>query len=622
VSAFEALAAEPRWVAWRNEQRKDKKTKIPYAPAGGMAKADDPSTWGPRMAAEQRQKRISNGLGGGIGIELGDLGGDTYICGIDLDSCLDCDKLAPWAAAILKAAPSYAEISPSGTGIKLFFYMANEDVRPFLNLIGVDHDKWGCRRDAPGADGRDHGPAIEIYCSHRYFAVTERPWPGMPSTLQSLDSVRLEQLARLLPPRAVARPGGNGDNSRSALAMRKGLALRRTGKNYDQMVAALKADPETADWCREKGDAAGGREFKRIWEKAGDVIAKDKATSHSFVLQKIEWVWPGWLAAGKLHLIAGAKGAGKSTIVFDLAARLTSGSQWPDGKPAPQADVIIWSGEDDIEDTILPRFVAAGGNLDKIIPIKYTIDGGSRRPFDPSTDIPALVGAAEDLPDLRLVFIDPVVLVLPDKSDSHKNTETRRGLQPLVEFAEHRHVALIGATHFTKGTGGRDPIERVTGSLAFGALPRIVWGASADGDGFQRRLVRIASNISPSGGGFEYTLFQAPLVERDFFAQRVAWGAKLNGSPRELLNAEKQSAEAKAARFLREFLDVGPKLQREIKVAADAHGHAWATVRRAKEKLGIKPVKDEVKDGAWSWELPREDEHLAPRRDPNEHLQS
>jgi len=63
--------------------------------------------------------------------------------------------------------------------------------------------------------------------------------------------------------------------------------------------------------------------------------------------------------------------------------------------------------------------------------------------------------------------------------------------------------------------------------------------------------VRIASNIGPTGGGFEYTLFQELLVGCDFSAQRVAWGAKLNGSPRDLLNAQKQTAEAKAAGSLR-----------------------------------------------------------------------
>lgn len=320
-----------------------------------------------------------------------------------------------------------------------------------------------------------------------------------------------------------------------------------------------------------------------------------------FELQKIEWLWPGWLARKKLHLFAGAKAAGKSTIAFDLMARMSIGGQWPDGSPAPLGDVLIWSGEDGIEDTILPRFVAAGGDLARVYPIKTVVTAGGSRPFDPSTDIAALIDFAMQLPDPLLVVIDPVVLVLPSGSDSHKNSETRRGLQPLVEFAERRGVALIGITHFTKGTGDRDPIERITGSLAFGAIPRCVWAAAADEDGFQRRLVRIGSNIGPTGGGIEYTLHQQPLPNHDFSAQRIAWGVQLRGTPSELLNQKKQSAQAAAAGFLREFLQSDSSSQKEIKEAAEAHGHSWGTVRLAQKQLGIKPRKIGKE---WCWELP------------------
>ena len=135
-----------------------------------------------------------------------------------------------------------------------------EDVRPFLDRIGVLPDGWGCRRGIPGQDSRNHGPAIEVYLSHRYFAVTTSRWPGAPEALRLIDAETLDALAELIPakPRAAA-PGG--DTSRSALAFRKALALRRSGKTYDEMVEALRADPETADWAREKGEPNGQREL-------------------------------------------------------------------------------------------------------------------------------------------------------------------------------------------------------------------------------------------------------------------------------------------------------------------------------------------------------------------------
>jgi hypothetical protein len=196
---FAELAAEPRWVAWRNEGRgdKEKPTKIPYSPFpnGGKAKADDPLTWGTRSEAEQRLGKLPHSLGGGIGINLGDVGGDTHLAGIDLDSCLD-ETLtcAEWAEAIMAAVPSYGEVSPSGTGLKLFFYVASEDVRPFLDQIGCLREQSGCRRDAPGKDGRDHGPAVEVYLSGRYFAVTGQRWESSPDRIELLIGKRLSAL--------------------------------------------------------------------------------------------------------------------------------------------------------------------------------------------------------------------------------------------------------------------------------------------------------------------------------------------------------------------------------------------------------------------------------------------
>jgi predicted P-loop ATPase len=284
VTALDTFAAEPRWVAWCNERRgkSGKPTKVPYSPGGQKAKADNPATWGTRSAAEARRDKIVNGQGGGIGIELGDLGADQHLGGLDLDTCLgDGGTVAPWAAAILSEVDSYAEVSPSRTGLKVFFYVASEDVRPFLDNIGVDADKWGCRRDAPGADARNHGPAVELYLAGRYFAVTENRWPSSPDELRLLDRDALDRLAPLIPPpKSVGGSGTkrSGDGSRSAIALRKGAAYRRTEGDkatYEGMCEALRTDPETSAWYREKGVAAGGRELKRIWGKAGNAGGPD-----------------------------------------------------------------------------------------------------------------------------------------------------------------------------------------------------------------------------------------------------------------------------------------------------------------------------------------------------------
>jgi hypothetical protein len=267
---LDTLAHEARWVAWHNELRGGKFTKVPYASNGRKAKSDDPVTWATRAKAEATAAKLINGEGGGIGIQLGDLGGDTFLAGIDLDSCLREDgKAAAWAEAILDVVLSYAEVSPSGSGLKLFFYVPTEEVRPFLDRIGAQHGQWGVRRDVPGETARDHGPAVEVYLSNRYFTVTGNKWPGAPDELTLLDGANLDRLAVLIPPGkpAGSSHGNCADNSRSAIAFRNGTALRRAGKSFEEMCAALRADPETADWVREKGDAHAGRELRRIWDR-------------------------------------------------------------------------------------------------------------------------------------------------------------------------------------------------------------------------------------------------------------------------------------------------------------------------------------------------------------------
>jgi hypothetical protein len=267
---FDTLAHEARWVAWRNEPRGRKSTKVPYAPNGKRAKADDPATWGTREEAERCAAKLVNGHGGGIGIQLGDLGNDAQLAGIDLDSCLDEHGIvAPWAETILSSLPSYVEVSPSGRGLKVFFYVASEDVRPFLDRIGAQHGQWGVRRNVPGEDARDHGPAVEVYLSNRYFTVTGDKWPSAPNELTLLDGANLDRLAALIPP---GKPAGSSrensvDKSRSATAFRKGAALRQAGKTFEEMCAALREDPETADWVWGKGDAFGGRELRRVWDR-------------------------------------------------------------------------------------------------------------------------------------------------------------------------------------------------------------------------------------------------------------------------------------------------------------------------------------------------------------------
>lgn len=326
--------------------------------------------------------------------------------------------------------------------------------------------------------------------------------------------------------------------------------------------------------------------------------------------EPVAWLWPGWLAAGKLHLIGGQPGTGKTTIAMALAATVTIGGMWPDGSRAARGSVAIWSGEDDAADTLAPRLLAAGADMDSVRLIAGIREKGQRCPFDPATDTALLADALADIPDLRLLVVDPIVSAV--SGDSHKNAEVRRGLQPLVDLAQQHRCALLGVTHFTKGTAGREPVERITGSLAFGALARLVLVVAkqdTDSDTPARRvLLRAKSNIGPDGGGFVYELAQGPLSDNPaIVASSVLWGEAIEGSARDLLaKAEQCNNDARddAPGFLRELLSYGARPAKEIFSEANSAGFSKDAMHRAKRKVGAVANKQSM-IGGWEWRLPK-----------------
>jgi hypothetical protein len=295
-----------------------------------------------------------------------------------------------------------------------------------------------------------------------------------------------------------------------------------------------------------------------------------------------------------MHLIGGAPGTGKTTIAVALAATITQAGRWPDGSRADAGDVVIWSGEDDNADTLNPRLRAAGADMRRVHTVNGVIESGEVYPFDPARDMDALRAALRDLPHVRLIVIDPLVSAV--SGDSHKNAEVRRGLQPLVDLAGELRCALLGVTHFSKGTSGRDPVERITGSLAFAALARMVMVTAkqeADGERSERRVIlRAKSNSGPDGGGFAYDLRQGELDGYPgVFASSVLWGEAITGTARELLAEAEQtdsnSETRDASDWLSELLADGPLPVKDVRKQCEDAGHAWRTVQRAMRAAGV-----------------------------------
>lgn len=366
------------------------------------------------------------------------------------------------------------------------------------------------------------------------------------------------------------------------------LALAKVGKQVARRIEAAR-----------KTDAAEPAAVRLI---RGDAVA----------LEPVRWLWPGFLPAAMLTILGGAPGCGKTTIALSLAAIVTSGGTWPGGsaRNAP-GDVVIWSGEDG-HAVLAARLVAMGADMRRVHFIDG-ITGSEGEAFDPGRDMPMLEATAERLAAPRLLILDPIVSAVA--GDSHKGAEVRRSLQPVVALAQRLGCAVVGITHFSKGTAGRDPAERITGSIAFAALARLVLVAAkvkAD-DGEPRRvLVRAKSNIGPDDGGFAYSLDRVE-VAPDVEGQRVVWLEALEGSARDVLAEAEADPEDCAAsesdeamQYLRDVLkgaDATPS--RDASRRMKAEGFSDKVIRRAREKLGVLVKREGFgKDMRSVWSLP------------------
>jgi putative DNA primase/helicase len=372
-------------------------------------------------------------------------------------------------------------------------------------------------------------------------------------------------------------------------------------------------DKARAKWERNKGNGKG--KHSDIAGARAIVVRGD-----SIAPESISWVWPGWLGRGMVHILAGAPGCGKTTIALGLAAVITTAGSWPDGvRQERVGNVLIWTGEDIVSKAIIPRLLAAGADCSHTHILTGVEEPGEGiREFIPSIDLPLLLDAARKIPDLDLVVIDPMIASV--SGDAHKNVEVRRALQPLVTLAEERGCAVWGLTHFTKGTAGKDPVDRVTGSVAFGALARVVMAAARirdQDDGDERRVFcRAKSNNGPDTGGWEYSMVVSSVPGKpDMEAIVVAWGEPLEGAARELLDQPEQKSDGanrrkgafeRAEAFLIKALSGGDLSVGMVRELWEREGSrpGWRTIETAKKALGITSRKDHSAVGGWLWRMP------------------
>lgn len=406
--------------------------------------------------------------------------------------------------------------------------------------------------------------------------------------------------------------------------------LRRQGQNYDQILAVLISTP--VEGIMERAELERIAKSAMRWEPEGTPPAKPATLAvgglggpgglqlvrgDEINPEPVSWLWRGWLAEGKFHLLAGAPGCGKTTTACALAATITRGGLWPDQSQAPVGDVLVWSGEDDIADTLVPRFLACGADMARVRFVGSVAVNGTQAAFDPGSHMPLLEAELSRHESIKLMIVDPIVSAI--EGDSHKNAEVRRGLQPLVDLAAKHSIALIGISHFSKGTQGRNPTERVTGSIAFSALARVVMIAAVSDSptGVNYVLARSKSNIGPSNGGFGYQLsFPEIPGFPGVIGSCVHWGDAIEGNARDILSASEEdggdsSSRNEAKEWLSDKLRDGAVASSYLKNEGKAAGYSWRTLERAKKDLGAKAHKN-ADTGQWEWSARKLAEGLTP----------
>ena len=202
--AFDIFSDLDRWTGWKEIPRKKGFQKIPYRAPGEQALVNEPSTW---LSRKQATRLAAAAHLDGIGILLGRYSPRYNLCGVDLDECRDPETgaLEPWAKEIIERFNSYTEVSPSGTGVKIFFIILNTVCAALRRrkLLGKSGNRTQFKRAHQG--GR-HAPGIEFDVAARYYTTTGVHLDGTPDCIEIVSMPELDWVLLEAGPAYVASP--------------------------------------------------------------------------------------------------------------------------------------------------------------------------------------------------------------------------------------------------------------------------------------------------------------------------------------------------------------------------------------------------------------------------------
>jgi hypothetical protein len=321
--------------------------------------------------------------------------------------------------------------------------------------------------------------------------------------------------------------------------------------------------------------------------------------------EHVEWLWDGRIPLGKITILDGDPGLGKSALTLDIAARITTGSSMPDGSPGVIGGVVILNAEDDEADTIVPRLMAMNADLTRVRILK-TFPGseGERQPEIPG-DLAAIEQAAKSV-DAKLIIIDPLMAFLASTTNSFRDQDIRRALAPLAMLSQRARAAALVVRHLNKNTEG-NALYRGGGSIGIIGAARSGLLVARDPDdetGQSRILASTKSNLGPTTTSLCYS------IQPHGMSIKVLWSGESGHHAAALLavpsGEDGHAAIDEACEFLRSILEDGVMSAKDAIRKGDAAGFSDRTLKRAKAVLGIKARRQGFGAGStWVWELPQ-----------------
>jgi hypothetical protein len=360
----------------------------------------------------------------------------------------------------------------------------------------------------------------------------------------------------------------------------------------------------TANGSPKPSEASGSQPRMLLAYKLSEIKAR-----------QVEWIWPGWLPAGKLVICDGDPDAGKSTMLLDLTSRITNGAKMPDGSGGSDpAGVILLAGEDDVHDTIINRLNAAAADLDRV----HFIDGVTLASLDSPFDIPTdldLLEAKIRLTGARLVIVDVLAEYLSARVDTYKDSDIRRTLRHVRQVAGRTGCAIVMLRHLRK-EGGAKAIYRGGGSIGIVGAARAGWliGVNPD-DESMRVLACTKSNLMerPQALGFRLTPHDQLGVAYVTWTGPVALRADdLGAAPKAPEPSEDSVVKVTEIEFcmsvLRQILADGERWSHEVLDEIKEWHFNNKTVQEARNRLGVvarqvRRSEGEARSG-WKMRLP------------------